>query len=94
MSLKFARAFLTGRTMRARVGDEYSAPRRISGGSPQGSVLGNFLFGMTTDRLEDNITVIAREHPHIDHGLARIQHEGPSSPGINDILVEREEEPL
>ena len=97
MSLKFARAFLTGRTMRARVGDEYSTPRRISGGSPQGSILGNFLFCMTTDRLEDNITAIdppAREHPHIDHGLARIWHEGPSSLGINDILVEREEEPL
>ena len=39
--------------MRVRVKNNYSRPRPVPGGSPQGTILGNFLFFMTTDNLED-----------------------------------------
>ena len=38
-------AFLCGRTMSVRIGAEYSEPRPINGGSPQGSILGNYHYG-------------------------------------------------
>ena len=44
-------AFLYGRTMSVRIGSNYSNPRPINGGSPQGSILGNYLFCITTDNL-------------------------------------------
>ena len=37
------------------VGDCYSAPLPVLGGSPQGSILGNYLFCSTTDQLAQNI---------------------------------------
>ena len=41
--------------MQARIGSAFSTPRPIHGGSPQGSILGNFLFCMTTDWMERDI---------------------------------------
>ena len=41
--------FLRNRTMRVRVGKCFSDPRKVPGGSPQGSILGNFLFCATTN---------------------------------------------
>ena len=41
--------FLFGRTMSVRVENTFSEPRSAPGGSPQGSILGNFLFCATTD---------------------------------------------
>ena len=49
------RSFLTGRTMSVKIGKTFSAPREVNGGSPQGSILGTFLFNMTTDHLERSI---------------------------------------
>ena len=46
------RAFLTGRKMRMKVGNSFSSLRNINGGSPQGTLLGNYLFIITTDHLE------------------------------------------
>ena len=46
-------AFLFRRTMSVRLGTTYSNPRLINGGSPQGSILGNYLFCLTTDGLGD-----------------------------------------
>ena len=46
-------AFLYGRTMSVRVGESKSVPRPVPGGSPQGSILGNFLFCVTTDSLSN-----------------------------------------
>ena len=50
-SIGMIRSFLTGRKMRVKVGDELSSPRPINGGSPQGTLLGNMLFIITTDSL-------------------------------------------
>ena len=41
--------------MQVRIGSTLSDPRNINGGSPQGSILGNYLFCITTDRLEQGI---------------------------------------
>ena len=41
--------FLYNRTMSVKIGDAFSSPRHVPGGSPQGSILGNFLFCATTD---------------------------------------------
>ena len=45
--------FLTNRTMAVRVGNSWSVPQQVTGGCPQGSILGVFLFNATTDDLED-----------------------------------------
>ena len=45
-------AFLSERTMCIKIGETKSSTRPIMGGSPQGTLLGNFLFIITTDELE------------------------------------------
>ena len=46
-------AFLDKRTMSVKVNGTLSAPKRVKGGSPQGTRLGNFLFVCTIDNIED-----------------------------------------
>lgn len=41
--------------MRARIGSVLSSPKLVNGGSPQGSILGNLLFTITTDYLTESI---------------------------------------
>ena len=43
-------AFLYNRKMSVKIRESKSAPRTVPGGSPQGSILGNFLFCATTDK--------------------------------------------
>ena len=50
-TISLVSAFLCGRAMSVRIGTTLSDPRPINGGSPQGSILGNYLFCMTTDNL-------------------------------------------
>ena len=45
--------------MKVRIDGVMSSSRRIKGGSPQGTLLGNLLFTITTDRLEEIATPIA-----------------------------------
>ena len=45
-------SFLTNRQMQFKAGEEMSSKRTLRGGSPQGTLLGNFMFVMTTDQLE------------------------------------------
>ena len=52
--LRLIASFLTNRTMTVRVGNSWSDPLPVSGGCPQGSILGVPLFNTTTDDLEDD----------------------------------------
>ena len=51
-SLGMIHAFLSGRVMKFKVNNTLSEPRTLKGGSPQGTLLGNFLFIMATEDLE------------------------------------------
>lgn len=51
--LRLLATFLTNRTMSVRVGSSWSDPLPVSGGCPQGSILGVALFNTATDMLED-----------------------------------------
>ena len=51
--IRLIATFLSERIMTVRVGNSWSTGRRVSGGVPQGSILGVLLFNMTTDNLED-----------------------------------------
>ena len=61
-------AFLTKRRMTVKVGKEWSNPRAVNAGAPQGSVLGCYLFNMGVDDLEEEATfspdidIETREH--------------------------------
>ena len=48
-AIKWVSAFLYNHTMSVKIGENLSHPRTVPGGSPQGSILGNFLFCATTD---------------------------------------------
>ena len=48
-TIDWVACFLYKRTMSVRIGNSYSVPRDVPGGSPQGSILGNFLFCSTTN---------------------------------------------
>ena len=54
-SLGLVRSFLTGRTMRVKLGDTLSDNRCLSGGSPQGSILGCLLYCIATQQLGRNL---------------------------------------
>ena len=51
--ISMIRTFLSNRVMRAKIGATLSDQLKIKGGSPQGTLLGNLLFTLTTDRIED-----------------------------------------
>ena len=51
--LELLATFLSNRTMAVRVDQAWSDPRQVTGGVPQGSILGDFLFNIATDDLED-----------------------------------------
>ena len=50
-TLGMIRAFLTGRTMQVKINQTKSRPKAVCGGSPQGSILANILFCITTEQL-------------------------------------------
>ena len=51
--IRLLASFLSDRTMTVRVGQSWSDPLNINGGCPQGSILGVFLFNITTEDLEE-----------------------------------------
>ena len=51
-SMGLVHAFLYGRKMTVKINDSKSKPRTALLGSPQGSILANFLFWATTNGLE------------------------------------------
>ena len=48
--------FLEGRKMRVKIDNVFSEPLPINGGSPQGTLLGNLIFIVTTSELEKDLT--------------------------------------
>ena len=46
-------SFLHGRSKTVKIGEAQSHPRPVPGGSPQGSILANYLFCITTDNLAE-----------------------------------------
>ena len=53
-SVKMVYAFLQGRKMSVRINDTFSTEQDVPGRIPQGTLLGNFLFIITTNHLEDD----------------------------------------
>ena len=98
LSVDLVHAFLRDRTMTVRVGETLSSPRPVHGGSPQGSMLGNLLFTITTDKITERIDYakqilnLARlekntEIISLDTSLARIVTDQHSIYGIDNITV-------
>ena len=52
--IRLIATFLTNRTMSVKVGNQWSEPLAVSGGCPQGSLLGIILFNVMTEFLEDD----------------------------------------
>ena len=95
-SIKLVHAFLSGRRIRARVGTTLSDALDIKGGSPQGPILGNLLFTLTTDDLTSTIEYHGTDLNagfeqgsivQVDTNLARITSPENSDYGINNITV-------
>ena len=59
--IRLIATFLSNRTMTVRVGKSWSDPLPVSGGCPQGSILGIVLFNTTTESLEDDFVLMERE---------------------------------
>ena len=66
--IRLIATFLTNRQMAVKVGDSWSTLLPVNGGCPQGSILGVFLFNITTDNLEDRF--MGKEEERIS-GLPR-----------------------
>lgn len=56
-------SFLTQRMMVFKAGEAKSSPKLLRGGSPQGMLLGNFMFVIATNRLEEKLPPAAHEGP-------------------------------
>ena len=85
--VRIVSAFLLKRRMQFWAGSAVSSRKRLNGGSPQGTLLGNFMFVMTTDLLEvnsnDKSSTPTKSFP-IDDGLlhspppSNVQHDEAS----------------
>ena len=56
-------AFLNERSMRIKINNTYSANRRVLGGSPQGTKIGNFLFTVSVEAIEEKGRFLHNEVP-------------------------------
>ena len=77
-------AFLFGRKMTVKTGEARSVPRTVSGGAPQGSLLGPFLFCVVSEILAETVT---------DTDLDRVTDTGePSTQLPSDSMTDSESE--
>ena len=81
--LRIIAAFLSGRTMRVKVGNEFSDSRVVSGGVPQGSLLGVHLFNTAIDSFEEGVRNVINYSgdPDLD-----TEAENPPVDGARDYL--------
>ena len=82
-SIDLVAAFLYNRTMSVKIGSSFSSPWPVPGGSPQGSILGNFLFCASTNKfaelelgpeMNDDSSTMSYDD---DKGAAPIMANGP-----------------
>ena len=93
--IRLIATFLTNRQMTVKVGESWSELLAVNGGCPQGSILGVFLFNLTTDDLEDSFMETERtrlnelpqhyQEPrddpiHLDTSIERVGAATTSSP--------------
>lgn len=62
-SLKMISTFLCGRQIRFKVGATLSSLRTVRGGSPQGTRLGNYLFTVTIEAIEEQNGTLSKILP-------------------------------
>ena len=62
-SLQMTAAFLMERNMHVKVSSTKSAPRPVHGGSPQGTRIGNFLFTVAIEAIEEKGGSLSRSLP-------------------------------
>ena len=87
-SVKWVAAFLYGRSMSVRIGSSWSTPRHVPGGSPQGSILGNFLFCITTNIFAELPSpVIEAGLPLLDNSVEENNMETELVPAIDSFTM-------
>ena len=64
-TLALVASFLSGRKMRMKVGSTLSDPRFVNGGSPQGTKIGNFLFTVTIESIEESTISLYKMIPNV-----------------------------
>jgi hypothetical protein len=69
--------------MRVRIGDILSSPRQIKGGSPQGTLLGNLLFILTTDVIDQ-----AEDYENILHSSGSSQGDSNGSNSSAEVTFQ------
>ena len=94
-SISLVRAFLSGRSMRVKVGDVLSTARLLRGGSPQGSILGCLLYCLTTQQIGIDTDAGPQEPPGnpLPHSPVPTLDPDPQEPGfgvmnwLNDLSL-------
>ena len=87
--LRLLASFLTDRTMQVRVGSAWSSPKPITGGCPQGSILGVFLFNVTVDDLEDGSPYVSdpgAPEPEMEDDFYRVPADVPDGQDGDDTF--------
>ena len=83
-SIALTRSFLTGRSMRVKMGGILSRERLLNGGSPQGSILGCYLYCAATQRINLSIPYAPQPRggePHRDNSEDPIPPDESLLPG-------------
>ena len=80
-------AFLYDRKLQFKVGNEHSSKRTLRGGAPQGTLLGNYLFILTTDSLDKG-----EQDTSDDHDLEESNKSGEGSKAATESTWDTSEE--